>query len=176
MPSREYPALPMVGVGGVVIDEERVLLVRRATEPARGEWTIPGGLLEVGETLAEGVARELLEETGLSVRVVDLIEALERIFFDQVHDNHDPSREDPAHDPAARTVGAQEGEHTGPRYHYVILDYLCERISGEPVINSELSELAFVGEDELESYHLTPIASRVVRKAFAMARARHIPR
>ena len=172
MRSREYPMLPMVGVGGVVIDEERVLLVRRATEPARGEWTIPGGLLEVGETLAEGVARELLEETGLRVRVVDLIEALERIFFDQAHDNHDPPPEGAAHDPAARADGARDSERTGPRYHYVILDYLCERVSGEPVINNELSELAFAREDELDSYSLTPIANRVVRKAFAMARSR----
>ena len=164
----------MIGVGGVVIDEEKVLLVRRATEPARGEWTIPGGLLEVGETLAEGVARELLEETGLTVRVVDLIEALERIFFDQAHG---PAREaGPASDPGARTDGVRDAGHTGPRYHYVILDYLCERVSGEPVINSELSDFAFVREDELESYHLTPIANRVVRKAFAMARARSIPR
>ena len=154
MPSREYPELPMVGVGGVVIDEERVLLVRRATDPARGEWTIPGGLLELGETLAEGVARELLEETGLTVRVLDLIEALERIFFDQAHD----------------------GNHVGPRYHYVILDYLCERVSGQPALNNELSDFAFVREDELQSYRLTPIASRVVHKAFAMARARNIPR
>jgi ADP-ribose pyrophosphatase YjhB (NUDIX family) len=161
----------------VVIDEERVLLVRRATEPARGEWTIPGGLLEVGETLAEGVARELFEETGLTVRVVDLIEALERIFFDQAHDERRPAREaGPASDPAARTDLVRGGDHVGPRYHYVILDYLCERVSGEPAINAELTDLAFVREDQLDSYRLTPIASRVVRKAFAMARARNIPR
>jgi 8-oxo-dGTP diphosphatase len=172
MRSREYPDLPMVGVGGVVIDQERVLLVRRATEPARGEWTIPGGLLEVGETLAEGVARELLEETGLTVRVVDLIEALERIFFDQAHG---PTREaGPASDPAARTYPEPAGQLLGPRYHYVILDYLCERVSGEPAVNNELSDLAFVREDELDTYCLTPIATRVVRKAFAMSRARKI--
>jgi len=69
---REFPELPMVGVGGVVIDQGRALLVRRATEPALGEWTIPGGLLEVGETLTEGVEREIREETGLIVRAVSL--------------------------------------------------------------------------------------------------------
>jgi len=167
----------MVGVGGVVIDEERVLLVRRATDPARGEWTIPGGLLEVGETLVEGVARELLEETGLTVRVVDLIEALERIFFDQAHNGPSPAREvGRASDPAERTDHVRSSERVGPRYHYVILDYLCERVSGQPAVNNELSDLAFVREDELKSYRLTPIASRVVRKAFAMARARNVPR
>ena len=177
MRNREYPELPMVGVGGVVIDGERVLLVRRATEPARGEWTIPGGLLEVGETLAEGVERELLEETGLTVRVVDLIEALERIFFDPKHDGQGPARDaGSAPNPATGADRVLGEERNGPRYHYVILDYLCERVSGEPVINDELTDLAFVSEDELESYQLTPIATRVVRKAFAMARARSILR
>ena len=82
MGTREFPEWPLVGVGGVVIDQGRALLVRRAREPALGEWTIPGGLLEVGETLAAAVERELREETGLIVRVVELIEALERIFSD----------------------------------------------------------------------------------------------
>lgn len=152
MRNREYPDFPLVGVGGVVIDNGRALLVKRATEPARGEWTIPGGLLEVGETLAEGVARELLEETGLTVRVVELIDALERIF-------HSPEP-------------IPEAGRVRPRFHYVILDYLCERVSGEPAINEELTDLAFVGEDDLERYRLTPVATRVLHKAFAMARAR----
>ena len=82
MGTREFPEWPLVGVGGVLIDQGRALLVRRAREPALGEWTIPGGLLEVGETLAAAVERELREETGLIVRVVELIEALERIFSD----------------------------------------------------------------------------------------------
>jgi ADP-ribose pyrophosphatase YjhB (NUDIX family) len=169
MRNREYPELPMVGVGGVVIDGERVLLVRRATEPAYGEWTIPGGLLEVGETLVEGVARELFEETGLHVRVLDLIEALERIF-------HDPAGEPVSRDAGASPNSAMPADATRkPRYHYVILDYLCERVSGEPMMNNELTDLAFVREDELEKYKLTPIASRIVRKAFAMSRARSRP-
>ncbi len=69
--SREYPERPLVGVGGVVIDNGRALLIRRASEPLRGEWSIPGGMLELGETLEQGVARELLEETGLQVRVLE---------------------------------------------------------------------------------------------------------
>jgi len=155
MPSREFPELPMVGVGGVVVEGDRVLLVRRGTQPGLGEWTIPGGLLELGETLVQGVAREIREETGLTVRVIDLIEALERIFTDPQATAAAPS------DTAAR-----------PRYHYVILDYLCERVEGEPTIGEEITDLALVREEDLERYSLTAAASRVLRKAFAMARAR----
>src|SRR4051794_39320531 len=82
MSKREYPEHPLVGVGGIVISDGRVLLVRRGTEPGYGEWTIPGGLLEPGETLLEAVVSELREETGVTVRVLDLVEAVERIFFD----------------------------------------------------------------------------------------------
>jgi ADP-ribose pyrophosphatase YjhB (NUDIX family) len=145
----------MVGVGGVVIDGERVLLVRRGTEPARGEWSIPGGLLEVGETLAEGVVRELREETGLTVRVLELIEALDRIFTDSQEGQPTP-----------------DGLRPRPRYHYVILDYLCEVVAGEPTIREEITDLAFVSEVELEGYHLAPATMRVLHKAFAMARTR----
>src|SRR5258707_13725673 len=108
--SREYPERPMVGVGGVIIDQGRALLIRRGSEPLLGEWSIPGGMLELGETLEEGVARELREETGLTVRVIELIEVFDRIYLES-------------------TAGAAEGEN-GPRFHYVIVDYLCERIGG----------------------------------------------
>src|ERR1700681_4888322 len=70
--SREYPERPLVGVGGGVIDNGRTLLIRRGSEPLRGEWSIPGGTLELGETLEEGVARELLEETGLEVQAAEI--------------------------------------------------------------------------------------------------------
>ena len=79
-PKREYPDQPLVGVGGVVIDNGRALLIRRGSPPLEGQWSIPGGLLELGETLAQGVARELAEETGLEVNVLELIEAFERIY------------------------------------------------------------------------------------------------
>ncbi len=106
--TREFPERPVVGVGGVVIEDGRVVLIRRGSEPLKGRWSIPGGTLELGETLAHGVSRELREETGLEVRVGELIEAFERVF------------------PAAES-GA--GEANGrPQYHFVILDYLCERI------------------------------------------------
>ncbi len=195
MPKREYPDTPTVGVGGVVISGARALLVRRGTEPARGEWTIPGGLLEVGETLAEAVARELLEETGITVRVIELIEALERIFFDTgrdllveraLHESSTHASTSPDANPlpaSSRDAFAGgsgvEGNSTAsaasasrPRYHYVILDYLCEMIAGEPAISDEITGLAFILEEEMSQYALTPAASRVLRKAFAMARDR----
>src|SRR5258706_1005519 len=100
--SREYPERPMVGVGGVIIDQGRALLIRRGSEPLLGEWSIPGGTLELGETLEEGVARELLEETGLTVRGIELIEVFGRVYWE-------------------RTTGANEGQK-GPRFHYVIVD------------------------------------------------------
>ena len=173
MNKREFPEWPLVGVGGVVIERDRALLVRRAREPALGEWTIPGGLLEVGETLTAAVKREILEETGLTVRVLELIEALERIFSDS--EEIDPggvealaSAKESTSQQASRTLGMR----LRPRYHYVILDYLCERVSGEATIHAEISDLAFVSEEELENYALTPAATRVLRKAFSMSRSR----
>lgn len=158
--SREYPERPLVGVGGVVIDNGRALLIRRASEPLRGEWSIPGGMLELGETLQEGVARELLEETGLHVRVLDLIEVFERII-------HEP----PAG--ASRNASAVPGSKISkPRYHYVIADYLCERISGEPGAASDVTDLEFASEDDLTRFHLTETALRILHKAFAMHRTR----
>ena len=151
---REYPDHPVVGVGGVVIADGRALLIRRGSEPLKGEWSIPGGTLEVGETLAEGIARELQEETGLEVKVLELIEAFDRIF------EGSPSE-----------AGAAE-RNARPKYHFVILDYLCEAVSGTPRPGGDVTHVAWVREDELGRYNLTPAATRVLRKAFAMARAR----
>ena len=162
MRKREYPESPLVGVGGVVIADERVLLVRRASEPMRGEWSIPGGLLETGETIAEGVARELREETGLTVRVLELVEALDRIFYDG-----------PADAPAARTAQDSTAQpRPAPRYHFVILDYFCEVIGGELMAGGDASEAAFAAEEELATYRLSPVTVNVIRKGFAMARVR----
>lgn len=158
MSNREYPEHPLVAVGGVVIANGRVLLARRGHEPMRGEWSIPGGVLETGETLSEGVMRELREETGLTVRVIDLIEALDRIL--------------PEPDVSSVPTGNASLPRPKPRYHYVILDYLCEIAGGEPRASGDITELAFIQEDELSRYALTPAVIRVVRKAFAMARAR----
>jgi 8-oxo-dGTP diphosphatase len=154
-PQRKYPALPMVGVGGVVIRNARALLIRRGSEPLRGEWSIPGGILELGETLAEGVARELLEETGLTVKVLRMIEAFDRIFTEL--DSAQAETENPV-------------EKKGPLYHFVIIDYLCEADEGEPVAGGDVTDVAFASEEELEKFSLTPTATRVLKRAFAMAR------
>jgi 8-oxo-dGTP diphosphatase len=150
--SREYPERPVVGIGGVIIDGGRTLLIRRGSEPLLGQWSIPGGTLELGESLQEGVARELREETGIEVRVLELIEVFDRVY-----------RED-------WSTGAET--HGRPRFHFVIVDYLCERLSGDPRAGSDVTDVAFAREDELANFHLTETATRVLKKAFAMDRAR----
>ncbi len=142
-----------MGVGGVVIEDGRALLIRRGSEPLKGQWSIPGGTLEVGETLAQGLVREMREETGLQVRVGELIEVFERIF------------------PAGESIAGVANER--PRYHFVILDYLCERVGGELRAGSDVTDVAFAREDDLEPYALTETATRIVRRAFAMHRAPH---
>jgi 8-oxo-dGTP diphosphatase len=142
---REYPDRPLVGVGGVVIAEGRTLLIRRGNAPLEGQWSIPGGMLELGESITDGVRRELAEETGIEVRVLDLIEVFERII---------------------------PGESGRVRYHFVILDYLCEMISGEAHAASDVIDVAWAREEELDKYSLTAIATRVIKRAFEMARSR----
>jgi ADP-ribose pyrophosphatase YjhB (NUDIX family) len=144
MPSRrEYPERPLVGVGGVIISGERALLIRRGNPPLEGQWSIPGGMLELGESIKEGVRRELAEETGIEVRVGELIEVFERIV---------------------------PGEGGRVRYHFVILDYLCDVVRGEAKAGSDVTDVAWACEDELERFGLTAVATRVLRQAFAMAR------
>jgi len=136
-----------VGVGGVVIRDERALLIRRGSAPLEGEWSIPGGMLEIGETILEGVQRELLEETAIEVKVLDLIEVFERLTRDE----------------AGRL-----------KYHFVILDYLCEAVRGEARAGSDVTDVAWSRESDLSEYSLTPTATRVIQKAFEMARGRKI--
>jgi 8-oxo-dGTP diphosphatase len=150
--SREYPDRPVVGVGGIIIDRDRTVLIRRGTEPLLGQWSIPGGSLEIGETLEQGVIRELLEETGLEIRVLELIELFDRIYLE----NGSPSAKN----------------KKKPRFHYVIADYLCELLGGEARAGSDVTDLAFAREDELARFHLTETATRVLKKAFAMSLAR----
>ena len=151
---REYPEQPLVGVGGVVIDNERALLIRRGGPPMEGQWSIPGGMLELGETMKQGVARELSEETGLEVDVLDIIEVLERIF------------------PGLPGADGAPADATRPQYHFVIIDYLCETRGGTLCAGSDAKEFAWAREDELAKFDLTVAATRVLRKAFAMARVR----
>lgn len=140
-PKREYPDAPVVGVGGVVIHEGRALLIKRGSAPLEGQWSIPGGTLELGESIEEGVRRELMEETGIEVRVLGMIEAFDRIFRDD-----------------AGKI----------QFHFVIVDYLCELVSGEAVAAGDVTDTAWVREEDLGGYKLTETATRVLRKAFAM--------
>jgi 8-oxo-dGTP diphosphatase len=149
--SREYPERPLVGVGGVVIKDGRALLILRGSEPLKGEWSIPGGMLELGETLEQGVERELLEEAGLQVRVAGFIEVFDRIYFE-------PS--------------GTKADHQKPRFHYVIIDFLCELVSGEAVAGSDVTDVAWAREEELDAFEMTETAMRILRKAFSLDRVR----
>ena len=141
MSSRDYPSLPIVGVGAVILRHGQVLLVRRANPPLQGEWSIPGGALELGEKLRDGVAREALEETGLEVEVGPVLEVFDSIF--------------PDHD--GRT-----------QYHYVLIDYLCHAPEGNAVASSDASELRWARPEELDSLRLRQVTIEVIRKAFAL--------
>ncbi len=145
--SREYPERPIVGIGGVIILEGKAVLIRRGSEPLKGQWSIPGGSLELGETLERGVERELLEETGLKVKVVEFIEVFDRVYGE---------------------------DKEKPRFHYVIVDYLCERIGGELKAGGDAIDVALAGEEELERFGLTETATRILKKAFAMEGARRV--
>jgi len=153
---KEYPDRPVVGVGGVVIENGRALLIKRGSEPLLGQWSIPGGTLEIGETLQEGVARELREETGLDVEVQDMIEVFDRIFTER-------GPKDP-------------GDTARPKYHYVIVDYLCERRGGDAIAGSDVTDIAYATEEELGKFRLTSTAERVLRRAFSMHRERQASR
>ncbi len=140
---RDYPERPIVGVGAVIVDDGRALVVRRATAPLKGEWSIPGGVLEVGETMRQGAAREALEETGLEVEVGEVLEVFDRILPD--------------------ADGRTE-------FHYVLIDFLCRRKSGQARAGGDASAVRWVGESELAGLQLAPPAEDVIRKALERAR------
>lgn len=153
---REYPSAPLVGVGAVIVDHGRVLLVRRGKEPLKGHWTLPGGALELGESLLEGAVREVLEETGLVVEPVELVELLDRIH--QVEDRI--------------------------QFHYVIADYLCRVTGGALQAASDADAVRWVERSEWISQsaltpdlNLDPITVRVIEKGWQRSQELwpHIP-
>lgn len=158
----------MVGVGGVVIRDGRVLLARRAREPLQGQWSIPGGHVEWGETLEQAVVRELREETALDVRVLELLEVVERISDDAIGSSDVGSSADRALSSPTKTVVARTGL-PAPLFHYIIHDYLCAAVEGNAQPGGDAAELAWAAEDDLARFHLTEAATRVIRKAFARA-------
>jgi 8-oxo-dGTP diphosphatase len=142
---REYPVAPLVGVGAVIVHEGRVLLVQRGHEPLKGRWSIPGGLIEIGEMLHEAVVREVREETGLEIEPVELVELLDRIHreVDRV------------------------------RYHYVIADYLCRVVGGTLKAADDADAVRWVERAEWNSHSalmLEPITVRVIEGAWQRAR------
>jgi 8-oxo-dGTP diphosphatase len=145
---REYPKHPIVGVGGVVLQGNRVLLIQRGREPLKGAWTIPGGMVELGESLAEGVRREVWEETGLDVEPLEVIGVFDRI------------------------------QRNGSRvqYHYVIVDYVCRRIGGRLKSGSDVLDARWVKREDLLLYRVTPKAVSVIAEAFKFAEKSKRPR
>jgi len=143
---REFPEAPRVGVGAVIVHESRVLLVQRGREPLKGHWSLPGGLIELGESLQNAVVREVEEETGLRVEPLELIELLDRIHR----------------------------EEDRVRYHYVIADYLCRVTGGTLKAASDADAVRWVDRAEWNSHSaliFDPITVRVIEAGWQRARA-----
>jgi 8-oxo-dGTP diphosphatase len=141
---REFPSAPILAIGAVIVDGRRVLLVRRGSEPLKDQWSLPGGALELGESLTDGLVREIREETGLIVEPVELIELLDRIHRD--------------------------GNRV--RYHYVIADYLCRVTGGILTAATDAAEVRWVEPPEWSSHsalHIDPITTRVIDQGWRRA-------
>ncbi len=135
---RKYPDHPIVGVGAIIFQGEQVLLIKRGRAPGLGEWSIPGGAVEPGETLKEALVREVREETHLEVEVLALAKVLERIF----------------REPDGRVA-----------YHYVLVDFLCGLKGGVPQSDSDAEEVRFVSLQDLPAYRIAPVTLHVIRRA-----------
>jgi 8-oxo-dGTP diphosphatase len=141
--SREYPDSPRVGVGAVVLHEGRVLLVRRGHPPLAGKWSLPGGLCELGETTAECARREVEEECGLGIRVVELAGVLDRVVRDE----------------AGRI-----------RYHWVLVDYLAVPESNQVTAGSDAAEVRWVDIDRVDDLDHTDGLVEMIQRAVTLAR------
>jgi 8-oxo-dGTP diphosphatase len=142
--AHEFPDSPVVGVGAVVVKDGKALIVKRAHEPRKGEWSLPGGRVELGEALVDAVRREIKEETGLDIAVGPIVEVLDRVHH---HDGR-------------------------VRYHFVIVDYLCTCIGGELCAGDDADDAAWVTSDEIEAYGVNDVAAAVIRKGLVMASPR----
>jgi 8-oxo-dGTP diphosphatase len=140
--NREYPERPFVGVGSIIIRDNRVLLVKRVHPPIQGQWSIPGGVLEVGEFLREAARREVREETGLEVEPGELLGVFDRIL----------------RDPEKRV-----------QYHYVLIDFLCHQVGGELRAASDAEEARWFALDELPALSLAEDTLEVIRKGFTIS-------
>jgi len=141
--TRKYPSRPFVGVGAVVVQQGSVLLVKRKHDPMAGQWSLPGGAVEVGETLADCLVRELIEETGLEVGVGPIVEVFDRI----------------THDEAGRIA-----------YHFVLVDYLCWPLGGTLCPGSDVADAVFADPEDLGAYALNQKAVSVIGLAMGLVR------
>jgi 8-oxo-dGTP diphosphatase len=140
---REYTGHPMVGVGGIVLNEGKVLLVRRGKQPGYGKWSIPGGMVELGETLSEAIKREVLEECGIEIELADVVAVLERVI-------------------------RREDERV--RYHYVLVDFLGYWKGGELQPASDILEARWADPSEMETLEMTDRTQQVVFEVMGLAK------
>jgi 8-oxo-dGTP diphosphatase len=138
--SRRYPSRPFLGVGALVFEDGKLLIVERGKEPLKGYWSLPGGIVEAGEKLEDAIRREVLEETGLEIETLSVFEIFERIIPDA------------------------EGK---TEYHYVLIDYLCRAVGGRLEAASDVSRVEWVAEHNLRDYRLTEGTLAVIERAFA---------
>lgn len=136
---RRYPRYPLLGVGALILDRDRILMAERGGEPLKGWWSIPGGLVETGESLEEAICREVREETGLRVRPLGVVKIFERIMRD--------------------AKGAAE-------YHYVLIDYFCRMTGGVLRAGDDVSRVEWVRSRDLPRMHITEGTLGVIEKAF----------
>ncbi len=146
---REYPDRPIVGVGAVIVDAGRVLLVKRGAPPLLGEWSLPGGVVEIGETLRAAAEREAREETGLIIEAGEVLEVLDRII---------------------------PGENGRAQYHYVLIDFLCRVKGGELRAAEDAADVSWAREDELEKFKLEKPAMQVILRALSKTEINNPPR
>ena len=140
---REYPQQPLVGVGAIIVEDSRVVLIKRAKAPLLGDWSIPGGMLELGETLRQGAEREALEETGLVVRASELLGIFDRIVPDETK----------------RTL-----------YHYILIDFLCQRISGDVLAAGDASDARWFTHSDLSNLSMPEETLKVLQMGIAKAK------